>query len=241
MLHTLRPAHVGDVNEAVDAWLDLDERPEAREVANLPVDARADRVLERQYHPRILLRLLHAERDLLLVRIDLEHDRFDRLADADELRRMTNVARPAHLADVHEAFDARLQLDERTVVRDRDDLARDARADRILVGDVLPRVALELLEPKADTLSRPINIEHLDLELRTDRHELRRMRDASPRHVRDVEQAVDATEIDECTEVGDVLDDALPDLILLELLHELLALPRSFVFQDHSTGNDNVS
>ena len=36
---------------------------------------------------------------------------------------MTDVARPAHLADVHEAFDARLELDERAVVRDRDDLA----------------------------------------------------------------------------------------------------------------------
>ena len=82
MLHALGPAHVGDVNQAVDARLDLDERAEAREVADLAVDARADRVLERQHHPRILLRLLHAERDLLLVRIDLEHHRLDRLADA---------------------------------------------------------------------------------------------------------------------------------------------------------------
>src|SRR4051812_41571520 len=124
MLYALRPAHVGDVNETVDARLDLDERAEAREVPNLAVDARANRVLERQHHPRILLRLLHAGRDLLFVRIDVEHDGFDRLADAHELRRMTNVARPAHFADVHQPFDARLELDERTVVRDRDDLAR---------------------------------------------------------------------------------------------------------------------
>src|SRR6476661_5522207 len=161
MLHALRPAHVGDVNQAVDPWLDFDEGTEAREVADLARDARADRVAERQHHPRILLRLLHAERDLLFVRIDLEHDRFDRLADADELRRMTDVARPAHLADVHEAFDARLELDEGTVVRDADDLARDARADRILVGDVLPRIRLKLLEAEADALARPVDVEHL--------------------------------------------------------------------------------
>jgi hypothetical protein len=108
VLDALGPGHVGDVDEAVDARLDLHEGAERGQVADLAVDARADRVLERQHHPRILLGLLHAERDLLLVRVDLEHHRLDRLADADELRRVTDVARPAHLADVHEAFDARL-------------------------------------------------------------------------------------------------------------------------------------
>src|SRR5512146_2688957 len=155
MLYALGPAHVGDVNQPVDARLDFDERAEAREVADLAGDARADRVLERQHHPRILLRLLHAERDLLLVRVNLEHDGLDRLADAHQLRRVTNVASPAHLADVHEAFDARLELDERTVVRDRDDLAGDTRADRVLRRDVLPRIRLELLEAERDALTLP--------------------------------------------------------------------------------------
>src|SRR5215211_6241155 len=241
MLHALRPAHVGDVNEAVDARLDLDERTEAREVANLAVDARADRVLERQHHPRILLRLLHAERDLLLVRIDLEHHRLDRLADADELRRVTDVAGPAHLADVHQTLDARLELDEGAVVRDADDLPLDTRADGILLGDVLPRVALELLETERDALTLPVDVEHLDLELRPDLHELGRMRDAAPRHVGDVKQPIHAAEVDERAEVRDVLDHALPDLILLQLLHQLFALSSPFVFQDHSTGNHNVS
>src|SRR5215218_5364628 len=123
---------------------------------------------------------------------------------------MADVACPAHLADVHEAFDARLELDERAIIRDRDDLTRDARADRILVGDILPRIRLQLLKAEADAFSRPIDVENFDLELRADLHELRRMRDAAPRHVGDVEQAVDAAEVDECTEVSDVLDDALP-------------------------------
>src|SRR6476646_8435876 len=67
------------------------------------------------------------------------------------------------------------------------------------------------------------------------------MRDAAPRHVGDVEQAVDATEVDECTEVGDVLDDALPHLILLELLHQLFALAGTLVLEDHSTRDDDVA
>src|SRR5688572_8541848 len=145
MLHTLRPRHVGDVNQSVDARLDFHESSEAGQVAHLSVETRADWILLRQHHPRILLRLLHAERDLLLVRIDLEHDRVDRFTNADELRWMANIARPAHLADVNETLDTRLELDESAVVGDRDNLARYTRADRILLGDILPRIALELL------------------------------------------------------------------------------------------------
>src|SRR4051794_15331970 len=67
------------------------------------------------------------------------------------------------------------------------------------------------------------------------------MGDATPRHVGDVEQAVDATEIDESTEVGDVLDDAFAHLILLKLLHELLALPRALVLEDHAARDHDVA
>src|SRR5205085_7240408 len=100
----------------------------------------------RQQHPRVLLRLLHAERDFFLVRIDLEDNCFDRLADRHQLRWMTYVARPAHLTDVNESLDSRLELDEGAVVGDRDHLSADARTDGILLGDVLPRIALELFQ-----------------------------------------------------------------------------------------------
>src|SRR6185503_10700333 len=240
VLNALGPGHVGDVNQSIDARLDLHERTKAREVANLPVETGADRILLRQHHPRILLRLLHAERDLLLVRIDLEHDRFDGFTDRNQLRRVTDVARPAHLADVHQAFDARLQLDERAVVGDRDHLAADAGADRILLGDILPRIALELLESERDALAVPIDVEDFDFQLLTDVDHLGRMLNASVGHVGDVEQSVDATEIDECTEVGDVLDHALPDLVLLELLHQLLALACAFLLENDAAGNDNI-
>src|SRR5688500_4467735 len=56
-----------------------------------------------------------------------------------------------------------------------------------------------------------------------------------------MQQSIDTAEIDECTEVGDVLDDAFAHLILLELLHQLLALSSSLGFKNHSAGDDNVS
>jgi hypothetical protein len=47
---------------------------------------------------------------------------------------------------------------------------------------------------------------------------------AAPGQVGDVQQAVDAAEVDECAVVGDVLDDALDDGAFLEVLEQLLAL-----------------
>src|SRR5678815_2230149 len=67
------------------------------------------------------------------------------------------------------------------------------------------------------------------------------MRDAAPRHVGDVEQAVDAAEIDECPEVGDVLDHALPDRLLLQLLHQLLALAAALGLEDHAARDDDIA
>src|SRR5688500_6509430 len=241
MLYTLGPRHVGDVDQAVDARLDLHERAEARQVPHLARDAGADRVLEREHHPGVLLRLLHAERDLLVALVHLEHDGFDRLADAHDLRRVPDVPRPAHLGDVDEAFDARLELDERAVVRDRHDLALHPGADRILLGDVLPGIVLQLLHAERDALALPVDVEDLDLDFLADGDHLGRVRDPAVRHVGDVEQAVHAAEVDERAEVGDVLDDALPHLADGELLHEMLALVRPLVLEDHAAADDDVA
>src|SRR5690606_32051209 len=237
VLDALGPAHVRDVDQPIDAGLDLDERAERGEVADLARDARARRVLERQREPGVLLDLLHAERDLLLVPVHLEDDGLDLVADVDQLRGVLDVARPAHLADVDQALDALLQLDEGAVVGDRDDLAAHARADRVLALHVLPRVREELLEPERDPLAVPVDVQHLDVQLVADLHDLGRVTDAAPAHVRDVQQAVQPAQVDERPEVRDVLDDAAPHLADQQLLDELLALLLALLLQDHAAAD----
>src|SRR2546422_284660 len=241
MLHPLGPRHVGDVNQAVDARLDLHERAERGQVAHLPLDPHADGILLRQRHPGVLFGLFHAERDLLFRLVDLQYHRFDRLADRHNLRWVAHVARPAHLGDVDQALDPRLELDERAVVRDRDDLALHARAHGVLRGHVLPGVRLQLFQAEADALALPVDVEDLDLDLLPDVHHLGRVRHAAIAHVRDVEQSVHAAQIDEGTEVGDVLDDALPHLAYLQLFHEDVALGLTLGFEQHATAHHDVA
>jgi hypothetical protein len=55
-----------------------------------------------------------------------------------------------------------------------------------------------------------------------------------------VEQPVHATEVDECAEVRDVLDNTLPHLADCKLLHQVLALVRPLVLQDYPAADHDV-
>ena len=70
---------------------------------------------------------------------------------------------------------------------------------------------------------------------------LGRVIDAPPGDVGDVQQAVDAAEIDEGAVVGDVLDHAVDDLALFEVLHQLLALLGAGLFQHGAARHDDVA
>ena len=58
------------------------------------------------------------------------------------------------------------------------------------------------------------------------------MAHAAPRHVGDVQQAVDAAEIDERAVVGDVLDGALEHLAFGERMQRVLLLLGVFLLEE---------
>src|SRR5690606_16387190 len=72
-------------------------------------------------------------------------------------------------------------------------------------------------------------------------HHLARVPDAAPAHVRDVQQAVHPAQVDERTEVGDVLDHAAAHLADLELLLQRLTLDLALRLQQHAAADDDVA
>ena len=83
-----------------------------------------------------------------------------------------------------------------------------------------------------------VELQDLGRDLLADLHDLARMTHAAPRQVGDVQQAVDAAEVDERTVVGDVLDRALDDRAFLQVLEQLGAL-LAHVGLDHRTAGDH--
>ena len=139
-----------------------------------------------------------------------------------------------------ETFDAGFDFNEGTVVGDVRDLAEEAGALRVAAGDADPRVFAELLEAEGDAVLVLVELENLGFEFLTNLNDFARVADATPGEVRDVEETVDATEVDEGAVVGDVLDDALDDGAFLERFEELGAFFAHVGFNDGTAGNHDV-
>ena len=228
MVDPLRPAHVTDVHQAVDTLFDLHEGPEVREVPHDTVHERPHREPLLDSVPGVLPGLLETEGYLALLFADVENDGFDILTDRDDLGGVLYVLRPRHLRDMDQAFDALFQLDECAVVGNAGHFSTDHAPDLVACLYTFPGEWLQLLETQGDPLSLAIELQDLHVDLVTNRHQMRRVLHPAPAHVGDVQQTVDSAQIDEGSEVGDVLDDALANLVLLQFPDQagLLLRPR---------------
>ena len=124
---------------------------------------------------------------------------------------------------MHEAFDTGFQLHKGAVGHEVDHLALDLGAHGVLALDEFPWVLCLLLETKGDTLFLLVNIQHHHVELLADAHHFARVIDTAPTHVGDVQQAVEAIEVNEGTEVGNVLYLALDHGAWGEVIQHLAA------------------
>src|SRR5690606_12560339 len=99
----------------------------------------------------------------------------------------------------------------------------------------------QLLHAEADAVALVVDADDLDLDGLADREHLARMIDPPPGDVGDVQQAIDAAEVDEGAVVGDVLDHAIDHLALFELLDDLGALLGAALREDGAARHDDVA
>ena len=113
--------------------------------------------------------------------------------------------------------------------------------DRVVIADGAPRILHELLVAERHALGRRVVLEHDHVHFVVDLEDLGRVADAAPGHVGDVEQAVDAAEVDEGAVVGDVLHDAAQHLALGEGLERLLLLLGVLLLEQDLAREDDVA
>src|SRR3954452_6747527 len=186
-----------------------------------------------------LVGLLQRQRDPATLEVDVDDLDHDVVVDLHDLLGDLHVAL-GQLGDVDQALDALLDADERAEGHQLGDLARHDLTDLVGAGEVLPGVLLRRLERQRDTLAVHVDVEHLDGDLVADGHDLARVVDVLPGQLGDVDQTVDAAEVDERTEVDDRRDLTLADLALGELVEELAAHRRLGLLQPGAAGQDDV-
>ena len=141
---------------------------------------------------------------------------------------------------MHQALDPGFQLHEGAVIGDVGDAAGELGANRIFRLHTVPGVGLQLLHAQRDALRVRVDLDDLHLDGVADGQDLARMVDAFPTHVGDVQQAVDAAEVNERTVVGDVLHHAFADFTLLQLGNQFRALLCASLFKYRAATDNNV-
>ena len=160
---------------------------------------------------RIALELLDAERDALLLDIDVEHLRLDHVALLVVLDDLLARTLPVEVGEVDHAVDVAVEAEEQAELGLVLDLAFDRRAGRVLLDEDLPRIAHGLLEAERNAALDRVDFQHLHFDFLRGRDDLAGMHVLlGPRHFGDVDQAFDARlQFDEGAVVGDVGDAAL--------------------------------
>ena len=204
--------------------------------------AREDLVGEAELGRRrraLALDALQRQRQAAALGVDLDDLRLHLVALRDDLARVLDVVL-RELGDVNEPLDSGHDLDEGAEGDDLRDLALDDVALVVLVEDLLPGIALGLLEPERDPLPLPVDVENLHLDGLADLEHLARMVHVRPGELGDVDQAVHAVEVDEGAEVDDVRNLALDDVSGLEAVEDLLALLLALVLEDGAARQHDV-
>ncbi len=235
------PRHVANVQQTIDTLFQFDECTVVGQVANLTSDHCAFAVLVGNGVPWVGHGLLDTQRQLLSSSIDAQDLDIDLVADVDHLVGMIDATSPGHFADVDQAFDARFQLDECTVAHHVDNFALDDRTHWVLLDNVFPWVLLLLLQTQSDLLLFAIDLQNLDLDLLIDSNHLRWMANAFPAHIGDVQQTIDTAQVDERTEVGDVLDDTFAELANFQFRQQMFAIFFALLFDQRTTADDDIA
>ena len=115
------------------------------------------------------------------------------------------------------------------------------RFQRVAAFDQVPRIFLKLLHAQADTVGVLVDLDDLHLDGFANGQNFLGVVHTAPCHVGDVQQAVNATQIDECAVFGDVLDDAVNHVAFGQLADHFGALLGAGFFEDRTTRYNDVA
>src|SRR5215203_310496 len=220
------------MDQTVYTILYLDEGAEISQVPDAAVNTRANLVTLMQCLPGILLHLLHAEADATSSWIDAENFYFHEVARINDFARMLDALGPAHFRNVHQSFNAILELYKCTVISDARDTTVHTRSNRETFFDTGPRIGKELFVSERDAFALAIEFEDFDLNVIAYSKQFVRILQTSPRHVRHMQETIDASEIDKCAVVGEVFDLTFDHDVFFNLL-ECLIFPAGVLLFDN--------
>ena len=223
-------------SEAFYAILQLDNGTLVQEFDDSTL---VDRILSEyglEYVPGVLLQLLVAERETTVNLVNLQYANVDDLAYLGELIGVLNLLGPAQVADVDEAVNTFLNLNEYAEVGEVANLSGVLAADGVLGFDGLPGIVLQLLDAQRHLALVAIQSQDNCLYLVTNLHEvLSAAQVLAPRHFANVDKTLyTGSNLNECTVVGHNHNLTLNAVAYLQLAIQSIPGMRSELLQTES-------
>lgn len=145
------------------------------------------------------------------------------------------------LGDTNQALDALFDMNEHTRRNQFGDLIRNSLADRMSVGEDVPRVFLSGLQGQGNALVVQTDLKNLGGDLIANLDSLRRVVDVFPRQLGNVNQTTNTAETDECAGVDDGGNDTLMGPALLQLVQEFGAGSKLGLFKPCTAGQNDAA
>ncbi len=179
------------------------------------------------------------QRDMVLLEVDALHDDVNGLADLEHITRMRDPLVGADGRDVKQAVDALGHSDERTEGLESGDRAFHGCAGWGLLDELRPRIhdARPVLESKRDAVLLRLELDDHHLDGVTDLDLLAGVRHSRPSQLADVDQTLDAAEIDERAEVTELGHLALEHIADRERIGHGLTRPAPIGFEQDAAGD----
>ena len=178
--------------------------------------------------------------DALVLGVDFENLDIDNVADLQGILHLLEAA-VGDVGDVDQTVKAGFQFDERAERHDADDTALDHSAGGVLLDRRLPRMRLRLLVTEADALLLAVKRQNDDFDFVAGLDNIGGMLHAAPGQIVDVDQTVNAADIDERAEVGQALHGALNAHADFQLLPNMLLGFLGLGLEDFLAGSDDAA
>src|SRR5699024_2104965 len=127
----LGPGKIGQVNQTIDTARQAHKHAEVGNGLDGALYLVATGEVYGELFPGICAALLHAQCNTATIFVDVESHDFDFFTQRDHLAGIDIFVGPVHFGDVHQTFDAVLDLDKRAVISQVGDLAKQAGGLRV--------------------------------------------------------------------------------------------------------------
>ena len=141
---------------------------------------------------------------------------------------------------MNKTFYARSDFNKRTVVSHNNDFTFNLVTNLEVLIKSIPWVRLKLLQAKSNSLLFVIEVKDNDIEFLIKSNNFVRIVNTAPRKVCNVNQAVNATKVDEYTVRSDILNCSFKNLTLFKFSDDVFLLLLKFCFNKSLVRNDYI-